>query len=328
MNGPTEIVRRSKVGIIIKEMPKAMYLPDQSNEINREAEAEYKNHPEKYDDALGENKEFPYITIEEDVFYIRRRKVDAIVITCPYKDVNFVWKLLHKTSTQNKWKFISEDMKNDKSASNLYFNAQHHHEKFTNKHDTIQIFNVDAKEFEDIKAEIENLDGVVSTHRTFKTDQKGRWSILVNKKISTDDLEQIDKIIENIPLNGPHQRIFPAPPRQVIFAMEKVSKEANQNLHNNFDHRPQQKNAWHCPPTFVQPSQDEASTGTAITKGTEVAALEDRVRFLEKQLSDRITDGNKQLKNIERERREEQRDMNTRVTNIEKKLEEQALTML
>ena len=68
--------------------------------------------------------------------------------------------------------------------------------------------------------------------------------------------KQIDKIIDNISLNGPHQRIYPAPPRRVIFAMEKVNKEANHNLHTNFDHRPQQKNAWHRPPPFVQPSLD------------------------------------------------------------------------
>ena len=30
MNGPTQIVRRGKVGMIIEEMPKAIYLPERS----------------------------------------------------------------------------------------------------------------------------------------------------------------------------------------------------------------------------------------------------------------------------------------------------------
>ena len=92
MNGPRQIVRRGKVGMIVEEMTKAMYLPERSNEINCEAAVEYHNNPNKYvhKNSLGENEKLSFLFIEKGVTHIGHRKVKAAIITCPYKHVDLI----------------------------------------------------------------------------------------------------------------------------------------------------------------------------------------------------------------------------------------------
>ena len=325
MNGPRQIVKRGKVGMIVEEMTKAMYLPERSNEINREAAVEYQKNPDKYVhvNTLGENEELPFIFIEKGATHNGNRKIEVAIITCPYKHVDLIRSLLHETSTQFNWKFMSEDMQRDPSGRRLYNNAQHQQARFINGHVTIQIFNVDAYELEEIREEILNVEGVVSIHRTYKTDQQGRWTILAQKAISDDALEKIDVILKNIPLTGPHKRICKLPPRRVVFSMEKVSSRVKENLVDNFAQPKQRKPAWQKPLSYVQTNKDDVSTATATTKGTDVFALQEQVN----ELREMISDSNKQGKEKERILKNQQREVERRLDVAEKKIKDQDTTI-
>ena len=128
-------------------------------------------------------------------------------------------------------------MREDQSSLRYLQNAHQLQTLHIKYNKIMQLIHIDEQEFESIKGDLEKSNSVLYYNCHFLTSTNGRLNVVVKNEISNKELQEVDRILNAIPIHGLHEqnnRKISRKPSQEQSRMESCTKEQNKNTENNF----------------------------------------------------------------------------------------------